>query len=365
MKNLDFSNTINKFLALLLMGYFAVFSPIVTLAQTNNTPVSAPITIPVPVPIPTSTPVPTPVANPSATPSATPRPTPAPILTAPVMVYPQNGQTLDLEGAYMFKVQQIPGAQGYLFGFFQNGAMIYENLRDNRRLSPDGVLNIWPNDPAHARFKEGPVQVWVRASVNNRWTNARVITIILKARNAVINYVTPAAASTDSVASIYGSNFGHRPGRVTLINPNTQVRIPAQVLSWYDREVYFRVPNIMQGTYQIGVQTTDNRTSNRINFTIITPQPQISSIWPSNLRSGGLFVIQGNNLGNLGMVNFYQPGQSRIAARAIIYYWSNTFVYGLVPSSYELPSNRTYGIQIQPEDYSVNNSPIIYRYISR
>lgn len=364
MKTLGFLSKIKKITALTLMGYFAVLSPVTLLAQVSQ-PVSAPITIPVPVPVPTSTPLPTPIASPSATPSATPRPTPAPILSAPVMIYPQNGQTLDLEGAYMFKVQPIPGAQGYLFGFFQNGVMIYENWRDTRRLSPDGVFNIWESDPAHAKFKAGPVQVWIRGWVNNRWTNAREITIILKARNAVINYITPSASLTGSVVSVYGSNFGNRPGRVTFIHPNYQGGISAQVLGWYNTGIYFRVPNTTRGAYQIEIQTADGRTSNRVNFNVTIPQPQISSIWPSNLRSGNWFIIQGNNLGNLGMINFLRPGQTRVVARAMVYYWSNNVIYGVVPSSYALPSNQTYGIQVQSENFSINNSPIIYRYISR
>src|SRR5437763_1778065 len=49
---------------------------------------------------------------------------------APDMVFPQNNQILDLEGAYMFKVQPVAGASGYLFGLFQDNVMVYENWRD-------------------------------------------------------------------------------------------------------------------------------------------------------------------------------------------------------------------------------------------
>ncbi len=271
MKTLGFLSKIKKITALSLVGYFAILSPVTLLAQVSQ-PVSAPITIPVPVPVPTSTPLPTPIASPSATPSATPRPTPAPILTAPVMVYPQNGQTLDLEGAYMFKVQQILGAQGYLFGFFQNGAMIYENLRDNRRLSPDGVLNIWPNDPAHARFKEGPVQVWVRALVNNRWTNARVITIILKPRRVQpqITSIWPYYGSRPGgLIMIFGKNLGNA-GRVNFYKPGSTVPSASAVnYYWSNTLAYVQVPVYLQGNqyYNVQIQTTNgNYTQNSPSY---------------------------------------------------------------------------------------------------
>lgn len=106
----------------------------------------------------------------------------APTPKAPEMIYPQNGQTLDLEGAYMFKVTKVEGASGYLFGLFQNGEMIYENYRDAKTLSSNGEFALWESNPAHAKFKIGEVKVMIRALVNNKWTDAREITIILKPR---------------------------------------------------------------------------------------------------------------------------------------------------------------------------------------
>lgn len=135
---------------------------------------------------PTSTPTPAPTVKPTMAPVATPTPTTIPVSTsslgAPEMVYPQNGQTLDLEGAYMFKVKPISGASGYSFGFSQNGTQIFENQRDIGKLSPDGEFAIWESDPAHAKFKAGEVKVSIRALVNNSWSDAREITIILKPR---------------------------------------------------------------------------------------------------------------------------------------------------------------------------------------
>lgn len=135
---------------------------------------------PSPIVTPTATSTPKPTVKPAITPVPTTIPTSS--LGAPEMVYPQNGQTIDLEGAYMFKVKPVAGAGGYLFGFFQNGVMIFENQRDTGTLSPNGEFAIWESDPAHVKFRAGEVKVMIRALVNNNWTDAREIIIILKPR---------------------------------------------------------------------------------------------------------------------------------------------------------------------------------------
>lgn len=109
-------------------------------------------------------------------------PTDIPMPGAPEMVYPQNGQTLDLEGAYMFKVKPVAGASGYLFGLFQDGVMTYENYRDTKTLSSNGEFALWESNPAHAKFHAGEVKVMIRALVRNQWTDAREITLILRSR---------------------------------------------------------------------------------------------------------------------------------------------------------------------------------------
>lgn len=97
----------------------------------------------------------------------------------PVFVYPVNGQTLDYEGSYLFKVKPIPSAEGFLWRFFQSGVMVWENFRDEGTLSGE-EYGIHPGTEAHSRFVPGPVEVWVRAWVNGAWTDATVITIYLE-----------------------------------------------------------------------------------------------------------------------------------------------------------------------------------------
>lgn len=162
------------------------------------TPIGQPITPPITNPI--STPTPQPTATPSATP--TPTPTPAPSYSAPTMVYPQNNQAIDLEGAYMFKINPVNGASGYLYGFFQDGQMVFENYRDLHTLSSTS-FNIRENDPAHAKFHAGDMQVWIRALVNGQWTDARVINVPLKPRPTPTPTPTPLPAPIAAVLNIF------------------------------------------------------------------------------------------------------------------------------------------------------------------
>lgn len=104
--------------------------------------------------------------------------------SAPEMVYPQDYQILDLEGAYMFKVKPVQGASGYLFGLFQDEIMVYENYRDAKTLSANGEFALWESNPGHSKFKTGPVKVMIRALISNEWTDARTITIYLRPRGS-------------------------------------------------------------------------------------------------------------------------------------------------------------------------------------
>ena len=100
-------------------------------------------------------------------------------LDGPSLIYPKNGQTLDYEGAYLFKVKPVPGASGYLWGFFQGGEMVWENYRNERKLSGT-EYGIQPGTPAHKKFVKGKVAVWVRGLINGKWTKATIITIHLQ-----------------------------------------------------------------------------------------------------------------------------------------------------------------------------------------
>ncbi|OHA63176.1 MAG: hypothetical protein A2842_00085 [Candidatus Wildermuthbacteria bacterium RIFCSPHIGHO2_01_FULL_48_25] len=111
---------------------------------------------------------------------------------APEMVYPVNGQVLNhgFPNQYIFKAKPVAGAR-YLFGFFQDGAMVYENWRDNQQLSSNGEFIITPSNSFYSKLKEGNAQVWVRAWLNNQWSEARVITIKLVSQTSTIPSTQP------------------------------------------------------------------------------------------------------------------------------------------------------------------------------
>ena|GEM_PF-5556026 len=97
-------------------------------------------------------------------------------------VYPVDGQVVDYEHAYLFKVTDIEGAQGYQWTFSQNGIIVWDNLRDESGLTSGGTYAILEGSPAQDRFSPGEIEVAVRAlMVGDYYTDATVITIILRA----------------------------------------------------------------------------------------------------------------------------------------------------------------------------------------
>lgn len=100
----------------------------------------------------------------------------------PVFDYPINEQTLDYEGDYLFRVEPVSGATNYLWGFFQENMMVWENFRDEHSLSPN-EYGIMVDTQAHTKFKPGMVKVSVRALIKGDWTDATVITIYLKSNS--------------------------------------------------------------------------------------------------------------------------------------------------------------------------------------
>lgn len=203
MQSIKFGKNLVKVITSISIGLSTIVSPTAALAVTQ--PVSAPITIPVTIPI----------------------------LVAPAMVYPQDRQILDLEGAYMFKITQTPGASGYLFGLFQDGLMVYENYRDTQTLSPNGEFVLRESNPAHARFHAGAVTVMIRGLVNGQWTEAREITIMLRPRSTSLNPTptitpipTPIGIGTTNPIGIGRTNPASTPTIrqvITSKTPSTKV----------------------------------------------------------------------------------------------------------------------------------------------
>ena len=66
-----------------------------------------------------------------------------------------------------------------IFGINENVRLVCENYANEGFLS-NTEYAIHPDNPGHSRFHAGPVEVWVRALVCGRWTDARIITIQLE-----------------------------------------------------------------------------------------------------------------------------------------------------------------------------------------
>jgi len=106
-------------------------------------------------------------------------PTPTSPDDRPVFDYPVDQQILDFGGDYLFKVQPYPDATGYLWGFFQDGVLVWENLRDDGEISGENYQFLF-GSAGYKKIKPGEVEVWVRALVNNKFTEPAVIKIIIR-----------------------------------------------------------------------------------------------------------------------------------------------------------------------------------------
>lgn len=112
------------------------------------------------------TPTPTMVPVPTAVPTAVPELLPSRIL------WPQDGQSLDLESAYRFIAEKAVGATGYEWKIEQNGSVLHSQEKDalsgnEFRLNQDA--------PEHDNFKVGPLSIFVRVIYpygNSEWSTA-------------------------------------------------------------------------------------------------------------------------------------------------------------------------------------------------
>lgn len=96
----------------------------------------------------------------------------------PVFEYPGDQQVLDFGENYMFRVYPFTGAEGYLWGFFQGGELVWENLRDEGAFS--GIdYNLLIGSSGHALLQPGEVTVMVRALVGGEYSEAAIITVRL------------------------------------------------------------------------------------------------------------------------------------------------------------------------------------------
>ncbi|HET8630681.1 MAG TPA: hypothetical protein VFL91_24955 [Thermomicrobiales bacterium] len=105
---------------------------------------------------------------------------------------PHDGQPIDYAGSYLFAVRPVSGADGYLWGFKQNGSVVWEDHGSEQ-------YGIPPGTPAHAKFHMGAVEVLVRANICGAWTQVGAITISLNGPAASSSSPAPAATYSSEV----------------------------------------------------------------------------------------------------------------------------------------------------------------------
>lgn len=131
-------------------------------------------------------------------------------------VYPMEGQELYPPNGYSFKIEPISGVEEYLWGFFQNNVLIWENLRDAGTLDGNEYI-ISTTHPAYALIQPGELEVVVRGMVDNNWTNSVVqvrVTVLAQDANCAAGW-SRLAWDDDAIVTP-----GGQPNRVRSA-PNT------------------------------------------------------------------------------------------------------------------------------------------------
>jgi len=227
---------------------------------------------------------------------------------APEMVYPVDGQNLTYgyPHGYMFKVKPVAGASGYLFGFFQNGVMIYENWRDDKKLSIDGEFAVWPDNLFYSKLQEGDLQVWIRALISGQWSEARIITVKLVSPITVtpsITVISPNGGEQWLIGNTYtvkwqiagairGVHFELYKGGVLFAGLGGMSPAPTS-FSWDTINTSDLIPG---ADYKIRIRSSDDPTiydesDNFFSISSLTPSPTTCTDLKSNSANNYYFDL--------------------------------------------------------------------------
>jgi hypothetical protein len=87
----------------------------------------------------------------------------------PVFVSPANGQKIDSNGLYEFKVMPNISARGFLWRIRQNGVLVSERITGNE-------FRLHPGTAEHSKIVPGLIEVRVQALIDDDWTDPAIIT---------------------------------------------------------------------------------------------------------------------------------------------------------------------------------------------
>jgi hypothetical protein len=105
----------------------------------------------------------------------------------PRWVTPSNGSVLPYMNDLTFTVEPISGAGEYLYGFFENGKMVWENYANERHLNGTTYM-LHKGTAGHRALGSGaggrpswPLQLWVRGYISSggghHWSEASIINV--------------------------------------------------------------------------------------------------------------------------------------------------------------------------------------------
>lgn len=377
------SGVFKKFIALSLVGYFSLFSPVTALAVVSQ-PVSAPISIPVPVPAPTPTPIPTP------TPTPTPNPTPSIEVTV-------RAVNINLGVGTSTPIFQIiahdfvsSGVQTYPVSSTQKIKLTTKtsaNQNIPNAYIQDVVLNIDPtltsgtysgtivvtNSSGQAVYNI-PLTVSVTSPIASKPD------LIIDSFNTLGNGFKPntspnydvtiknigavTASNTDGIlvtihgvkpdgTALPGCNLGKK---FNNLGPNYATTLRVTSCPKFDMPGIYRITAEVDPHSDGPLKTDRVNESNETNNTktiavAVISAPKVDLITPQSGVFASLVSVTGSKFGNKqGSVVFYnQKGQTPYGA--IILDWSDDRVYFLVPAV----AKGTYLVEIQTADGKESN----------
>lgn len=103
-------------------------------------------------------------------------------IAGPSFTFPVNGTAYPSNGPYVFQVQPVNGAVGYLWSFVQGGLIVYQNLAWDGHLSP-ASYTISVGSKAHSLIHSGDLHVWVRALMKDgTWSATGSVLVRIQGR---------------------------------------------------------------------------------------------------------------------------------------------------------------------------------------
>lgn len=103
-------------------------------------------------------------------------------IAGPTFTFPVNGTAYPSNGPYVFQVQPVNGAIGYLWSFVQGGLIAYQNLAWDGHLSP-ASYTISMGSKAHSLIRAGDLHVWVRALMKDgTWSGTGAVMVRIQGK---------------------------------------------------------------------------------------------------------------------------------------------------------------------------------------